>query len=381
MDVTACLLTRNHASSLERALASVRTITPHILVADTGSTDDTMSIALNSGAKSISVNWNDDFASACNATIEQVTTPWFLWMNPDEELLPMKATLVSEALANANAFAYRLPIHQRYSADSDKTTLSNWEERLIRTTPDVRYIGRVHPQFATSLDQIAIQHGQTVARLEAPIIRYAYLSTPTTDKIRWVVRLLEAELQDRPDRTPVKIELGRNLLWLNDPRGHVLLAEAARDYWPSRNQPHAPDPSVGQLFEYLLTADSAQVHTDWPLKEVRTRVMVWFDRTPPVLWAAAQERYRAGDFAGAVPYLDRLLELGQSGWYDSPGFDLNIVGVAAGMTLGSCYLQLKNWHLARACFEHYCDHPQHGELARRGFTEADAKMRESRSAM
>ncbi len=374
MTVTVCFLTRNHCGCIGRAVASVRGLNGRILVADTGSTDATLEVARAAGAETATVPWSDDFAAACNATLDRADGDWILWMNPDEELIDVES--VRAALADDTAFAYRLHIRQKHSPDDESGTVG-WQERLFRRTPDIRYVGRVHPQFTTSLDSLAQTRGQQVRALEATIVQHAYLSTPTPDKMRWVVRLLEAELKDRPDRLGVKIELGRNLLWLNDPRGHALLAEAAGTVVKSLRQPHAPDPAVGMLFEYLLNVDGSKVATALTIEHVQALVPIWFDRTPPVLWAAAQAHYRAGNFAAAAKHLDALLEIGSSGWYDSPGFDPDIVGVSAGMALGACYVQLQNWMLARACFEHYCDHPKHGELARRGYAEADAKWRAS----
>lgn len=376
MDVTVCLLTRNHAASVGRAIASTRPLAGRVLLADTGSTDDTVAIARAEGAETITIPWNDDFGSACNLVVDHAATSWILWLNPDEELEPFGHW--EHALSDPSAFAYRLQVRHKLRADDAGT--SGREERLYRRDPAVRYIGRVHPQFTTSLETIALQRGQTVQTLDAVIRRHAYLSTPTPDKIRWVVRLLEAELQDRPNRLSVKIELGRNRLWLNDPRGHDLLADAAIEVARSFGQPHPPDPAVGQLFEYLLTLDPSRVPRPLNLELVRRHVWIWFERTPPVLWAAAQERYRAGDYSTAASLLDRLLEIGQTGWYDSPSFDPDIVGVSAAMALGACYVQMNNWLLARACFEHYRDHPQHGELARRGYAEADAYWRASQQS-
>lgn len=372
MTVTVCFLTRNHADCVGRAVASVRDLGHCILVADTGSTDATLEVARAAGAETVAIPWNDDFAAACNATLDRADGDWILWLNPDEELLD--AGEIRSALADETAFAYRLPVRQKHRPDDDSGTVGR-EERLFRRDPDLRYVGRVHPQFTTSLDQLAVARGQRVKPLEATVVRHAYLSTPTPEKMRWVVRLLEAELKDRPDRLGVKIELGRNLLWLNDPRGHALLAEAAQVVSKSLRQSSAPDPAVGMLFEYLLNADPTKVETELNRDAVKALVPLWFGRTPPVLWAAAQERFRVNDFAAAAKHLDALLEIGSTGWYDSPGFDPDIVGISAAMALGACYLNLQNWMLARACFEHYCDHPKHGELARRGYAEADAKWR------
>lgn len=377
MGFHACLLTRNHAGSIGRAVASIRSVADRVVVGDTGSTDATEAEARSAGADVVAIPWADDFGAACNAVLDYADADWVFWLNPDEEIVD--AAAIRTAIADETAFAYRLPVRQKLRPDSGDDGPLAWEERLFRRTAEVRYFGRVHPQFLTPLSQLATANGRQIKELGVTFVRHAYLSVPTPDKIRWVVRLLEAELKDRPDRLGVKIELGRNLLWLNDPRGHDLLAQAALTVLPYVRHPHAPDPAVGQLFEYILNADPNRVQTELDLDQVRKLVPKWFGRTPPVLWAAARDRHRVGDLAGAVRHLDSLLEIGQTGWHDSPGFDPDIVGVSAAMMLGACHLQLGNWMLARACFEHFREHSKHGELAKRGYYEADAKWRASRS--
>ena len=56
--------------------------------------------------------------------------------------------------------------------------------------------------------------------------RHAYTSTLDESKIRWAIRLLELELRDRPGRLHYVIEYARNLLLLNDPRGHEVMGHA-----------------------------------------------------------------------------------------------------------------------------------------------------------
>jgi hypothetical protein len=375
MTVTACLVTRNHAASVGRAVASVQGLADRVLVSDTGSTDSTVADAQAAGAEVLAAAWADDFAAVCNQALDAATGDWILWLNPDEEFTPADAPLLTAGLADESAFAFTLRVRQQLRPDDPDRGTTGREPRLFRRDPAVRYVGRLHPDFVTPLEQIAASRGQQVKALEATVVRHAYLSTPTPDKLRWVVRLLEAELKDRPDRLECKIELGRNLLWLNDARGHALLAEAAATVAALPRAKAAPHPMVGMLLEYVLAADPGRVRTALSVPQAHTLTGLWFSRTPPVLWAAAQERYRAGDFPAAAKYLETLLDLGRSGWYESMSFDPDIIGPAAAANLGACYLQMNNLVLARACFEHVTAHPTFGAAARKHLAEINAHLK------
>ena len=70
MTITICLLTRNHASSLSSALKSGAAVADELLVADTGSTDQTTTVARDNTARVIDVPFRDDFASALNTALD-----------------------------------------------------------------------------------------------------------------------------------------------------------------------------------------------------------------------------------------------------------------------------------------------------------------------
>ena len=86
--LSVCLIARNEESSLPRALASVHGLAGEIIVADTGSTDRTRSIAEDFGAVVSDFPWCDDFSAARNFAVGQARGDWILWLDADEELLP-----------------------------------------------------------------------------------------------------------------------------------------------------------------------------------------------------------------------------------------------------------------------------------------------------
>src|ERR1043165_7712525 len=90
------LIVKNEARCLARCLESVRGILDEIVVVDTGSTDDTASIAKRYGAKISNFAWKDDFSIARNFALEQATGDWILVLDADENASP---ALCQEILA------------------------------------------------------------------------------------------------------------------------------------------------------------------------------------------------------------------------------------------------------------------------------------------
>lgn len=351
MTITVCFVTRNHESSLGASLASVRALNAKLVVVDTGSTDRTIDVAHQHGATVVEFPWNDDFSAARNAALDRATGDWILWLNPDEELDPQTVPLVKRATEDADVFAYDMRVVYEFDAKRPSFGPMLWEPRLFRRDPAVRYYRRLHPVFVTPLADIA--HGQRVDLLKtSTILHHGYLSTLTVDKLQWGVKLLEAELRDRPGQLDLTIELGRNRLLLNDPRGHDILAQADEPVRTLATAGTAPPPAVGMFLEYLLTVSTEQRRSQISREEATLLADRWFARTPPVLWALSVERYAAQDYPKCAERLNQLLALGRSGEYDvSATFSTDILGPSAILNLGLCHFQMKQWAEAKVCFE------------------------------
>jgi len=380
MLLSVCLVTRNEEKKIERALRSVTPLADEVVVADTGSTDRTVPVAEEMGAKVFLFKWEDDFSAASNFALDHARGEWVLWLNPDEEVLAVSTERMTALLNSKEVFAYSLRVRQQLRADQPDFGTETALIRLFRRTPDVRYRGRLHTNFAVPLEELAARQGQKVLPAEIVIRRHAYLSEPTPDKLRWAARLLEAELRDHPNQLHYLIEYGRTLLWLNDPKGHEVLAEAVQQLRPAVAQPTPPTANVGLLLEYLLSVSPEQSRSSMSRAEGHELARRWFSRTPPVVWAQATERYAAGDFRTAAALLEALLEMGRTGAYDhSANFMPNIVGESAFLNLAACYLQLGQLDAAERCYGQLLNSPTAREEARKGYARAQA-LRKSANA-
>lgn len=87
MKISFCLIVKNEASNLPRCLRSLAGLADEIVVVDSGSTDDTESIA-----KSFGVRWHyrdwPGFGAQKNAAIDLALNPWIFSIDADEEISP-----------------------------------------------------------------------------------------------------------------------------------------------------------------------------------------------------------------------------------------------------------------------------------------------------
>ena len=82
--LSVAMIVRDEQEVLATSIDSVRPIADEIVVLDTGSTDQTVTIAKRLGAVVGQAAWDDDFSAARNRCLEQVTGDWVLWLDAGE---------------------------------------------------------------------------------------------------------------------------------------------------------------------------------------------------------------------------------------------------------------------------------------------------------
>ncbi|MGD0816548.1 MAG: glycosyltransferase [Verrucomicrobiota bacterium] len=177
------MIVKNESRCLARCLQSVRAIVDEIVVADTGSTDDTIKIAREFGAKISSFEWVGDFAAARNFALRQAAGDWILVLDADE--------WADETLAGEiPAFVHGKPAVGMLKIVSDFRR----HDQLLRSQC---FISRLFPRGAHFAGHIHEQLISTLprARLRGDLRHDGYLETRKSDRN---LKLLEAELEREP---------------------------------------------------------------------------------------------------------------------------------------------------------------------------------------
>ena len=361
-----CVITKNEQANLPRCLASVEGLVDEIVVADTGSTDDTVALARQAGAAVFSFSWCDDFAAAYNHALEHARGQWVLVLDADEALLPESFDEVRELLGRDDVFACTT-IRRDHFGDPERPDGCSemLQTRLFRRHPEVRYVGRIHQQFAVPLSELAAREGRSLVASTVRFDHFGYLGDYLDRKHDRSIRLLELELRERPDRFYYLVELGRTRLLAGDPAGLQELARACEQI-RTGHHPAAPgDAALATMLEQLLA--QPRLPADFPLTPAQLEDLAarHFADAIPLLWQRARRAFAAGRFADAARLLEQLRAHARAGTYSRLcSFQPRILHEDAVLNLGVCYTRLGKVPAARRCFESLRNHPRQGPAAR-----------------
>ncbi|MFD1904218.1 glycosyltransferase family 2 protein [Paenibacillus rhizoplanae] len=109
--ISLCMIVRNEAQHLEQCLLSVQGRVSEIIIADTGSEDNSMAIARRFGARVIRLPWEHDFSKARNHTLQLASYGWILVLDADEALADWKLDDLQSLLESERADGYFLPFY------------------------------------------------------------------------------------------------------------------------------------------------------------------------------------------------------------------------------------------------------------------------------
>ncbi|WP_139491165.1 glycosyltransferase family 2 protein [Brevibacillus dissolubilis] len=151
--VSLCMIVKNEEKYLPTCLESVKGKVDEIIIVDTGSTDATVSIAEQFGAKVYHFEWIQDFAAARNHGLEQATSEYILVLDADEYL--DKETDLQKDLESGKDY-YRVRIKNYQSNDS---VVYHYNTRLFKNREDVRYRGQLHENVNTYDESLGLTGG------------------------------------------------------------------------------------------------------------------------------------------------------------------------------------------------------------------------------
>lgn len=166
--ISLCMIVKNEEKNIARCLKSAVNIVDEIILVDTGSTDKTIEIAKEYGAKIYHYEWNNNFSDARNASIEKATKDWILFLDADEEMLEEEGLKLRNILAiNQNIDALHLRLVNIISEIDigDAIVL-----RVFRNKDEYRFEGKMHEQVVGSIEK----NGGKTGASDIQIRHYGY---------------------------------------------------------------------------------------------------------------------------------------------------------------------------------------------------------------
>lgn len=197
--ISQCMIVKNEERNIEKALSWGKGIVSEQIVVDTGSTDRTVEIAEQMGAKIYHFEWINDFAAAKNFAISKAKYEWVALLDADEYF--------SEEDAKKLLYYVRQLQDKPYDAilaswvhldDEGNVTAVGTQSRVFRNAPGLRYKGRIHEHLA-SLNGTDFRFVDAVNELSIFHTGYGEIGHQEKVKSGRNLKIIQAELEENPD--------------------------------------------------------------------------------------------------------------------------------------------------------------------------------------
>ena len=273
------------------------------MAVDTGSTDRTVELLEAAGARVIHHPWQNDFAAARNAGLEQARGRWILVLDADERPGPLFASELWRLLDHPDAGAATIRVRNRFT---DGHFRDSQLLRLFLRDPGIRYRHRVHEDASEGVARMLRRTGRRLLTLDEPVEHLGYTRdrAASKDKRRRDSDLLEATLAAAPldHYSRFKLmELGR--FWRDPQLGRRAAAEF-------EGHLRAGIDLLGRSYGGEMLALAAQALHPGRETQALSFLDRWWERVDPspALWLARGElREATGDAEGARQDYERCL--------------------------------------------------------------------------
>ncbi|EFM09009.1 glycosyl transferase family 2 [Paenibacillus curdlanolyticus YK9] len=152
--ISLCMIVKNEAPSLKRCLDSVKGLVDEIVVVDTGSTDNTIDIALQYTSNVFSFTWMNNFAAARNESIRHATSDWILVLDADEYIQSEDHDKLKSFLSQFDKSipaGIVLTINNFMSNETDfSQIMESTGARLFVNHPCIHYVEPIHEQLIST---------------------------------------------------------------------------------------------------------------------------------------------------------------------------------------------------------------------------------------
>jgi len=216
--ISLSMIVKNEEKRLAECLESVREIVDEIIIVDTGSTDGTMAIAEQYGAKIFHFPWNGDFAEARNKSISFCTGEWILYLDADERIHSEARFFLREMLKklpdDVGALLCTIRSPHRQGEQTSETHTGAYP-RLFRNYgyPNIKFQGRVHEQISPSI--IALQKAIVSSEIIIDHIGYDLEKEEMEKKLKRNYELLIRHVREEPENAYAWFQLGQTLARMN----------------------------------------------------------------------------------------------------------------------------------------------------------------------
>lgn len=338
-NVSLCMIVRNEERVLGDCLASAKPFFSEIIVVDTGSTDRTIEIAREHGARVLEMEWPESFASARNESLKHATGDWVCWLDADDTLPFASGYAILKAIAIAPDDLGGLVMPIRFVNDDPEFGTSVDHVKVFRNHRGWQFEGRIHEQILQDIRK----DGLNIARLNAEVLHTGYDTSEEGQEKKRIrdERLLKLDLEDRPGHPFVLFNLGMTAHYLQQ-------HDQATEYLKQSIEASQPSDSHVRKAYAMWAVSAAQIGgPEKGLEVVDTGLLAAID-DPELLFRRGMFHSELEQYDSAVNAYERVLQVGRGMHFGS--MDTGIFGYKTMHNLAGVYVRLGHYGKARDNF-------------------------------
>ena len=202
------MIVRDEESSIGACLQSVVDFVDEIVIVDTGSVDNTVSIAEEFGAKVFKISWPGDFAPARNEALKLVNGDWVLVLDADEKFRDEAIYEIQNIISRNEVLLVNLLRYEVGSLISPYSTVS----RLFRNHPKIHWSRPYHSMVDDSINELLLDEPwwRVVNCSEPALIHVGYQpdAIKKGTKAKRLRTAMEKSLLENPNDPYVSAKLG-----------------------------------------------------------------------------------------------------------------------------------------------------------------------------
>lgn len=158
-NLTVVVLTKNEEKNIVAVVQNAQKVAAEVLIVDSGSTDKTVQLAEENGARVVYRAWDNDFSAQRNFALQHVKTEWVLYLDADEimndELLASVKSVVEQDKICQYSFKRKsVAFGQEFNYGVLKP---DFVPRLFKTK-NVHWVNKVHEKPVCE-DQLKVLNG------------------------------------------------------------------------------------------------------------------------------------------------------------------------------------------------------------------------------
>jgi glycosyltransferase involved in cell wall biosynthesis/lipopolysaccharide biosynthesis regulator YciM len=306
------MITKDEEHCLRNCLRSVCDLADEIVIVDTGSSDRTVEIAREFGARVRHLKWVDDFSAARNASLEMARGEWILSLDADEEIALEDHANINLLLREVEVDALQVTTRNYcgrvtapdFHPDDDSypgrcRSAPGWvpstKVRLWRRSTGLRWQNRIHELLEPS----ALAQGVELGRTRIPVHHYGLL-IENQEKLDYYFDLAMQAVAENPEDSKAHLEVALVLAQRSE-------LDRALPYF-ERSAELSSNPA--KALAHAASALFAKARFGAAGETARRAVAADPECAPALHITALVEHFQNGDDQRAIELLRRVIEIG-----------------------------------------------------------------------